>query len=247
MKTTHSNIWTRNKQFLVPAFLAASDEQTAQLIVLGLAAHIPEQLCNIVDIGGGGGRQAVLLAQMGHNVTVVDVDPAMLNDARQRFNSLDTSCQKRLNIIEGTAENVLALGPYDIVCCHSVIPYEEDWRGLVRNLTILTRSGGILSIMAVNPEARAMRLGRQRRWREVIATITTGRQCDLSSIQGCHITRTELQDELVKAGVDTLNWYGVGVFEDGNSEESLAAEWLAGTTDPYKSIARCYHVIGQRI
>jgi S-adenosylmethionine-dependent methyltransferase len=247
MNVAHTNIWTKNAEYLEPAYLSAIDQQTSKLIVFGLSWHLTQTNCSIVDIGGGGGSQAALLAEMGHSVTVVDIDSFMLNAAERHFSTLDSEVKKRLHLVEGTAKNLLGGKLYDVVCCHSVLMYEENWTALLQDLAGLLRLGGLLSITCVNPEACAMRLGRQRRWREVIATITTGIECNPSYIPSNNISRTSLQTELVSIGIDPVTWYGVGVFEDGSSDESFAAEWLAGSTEPYRSVARSYHLLGQRV
>lgn len=139
------------------------DEQTSQLIVFGLARHLTETKCRIIDVGGGAGLQAVSLAGLGHSVTIVDVDPLMLCAAEKRFESLEYKIRKRLHLIEGTINDIPKSEAFDVACCHSVLTYEQDWHALVRGIAGLVRVGGLLSIVSVNPEARAMRLGRQRR------------------------------------------------------------------------------------
>jgi S-adenosylmethionine-dependent methyltransferase len=247
MSIAHTNIWTRNAEYLESAYLPVIDEQTSKLIVFGLLSHLEETNCSIVDIGGGGGLQSISLAQIGHAVTIVDIDPLMLQASEQRFEKLDADVRKRFNLVEGTAKDLVGIDRYDVVCCHSVIMYEDNWTALIRDLASLLRPQGLLSMTCLNPEASAMRLGRQRRWREVIATITTGLQCDPSCIPSNNISRAVLQAELKVIGVEPVAWYGVGVFEDGSSEESFAAEWLAGSTEPYRSVARTYHLIGRYV
>lgn len=245
MTATYSNIWTHNTELLAPAFNAVNNEQTINLVMLGLRAHLLERSsCRIVDIGGGRGHLASKLASIGHSVTVVDIDPSMLQEAENHFKSLSPEVNKRLKLIAGTVDNVLNNEPYDVVCCHSVLMYEHDWSAFVHKLARLLRPGGLISVMCVNPQARAMRLGRQRKWREVIATISTGQQCDPSYVLSNDILLEELETEFRALEIKPSAWYGVGVFEDGSCDESLAAEWLAGTTEPYRSIARSYHLIG---
>jgi S-adenosylmethionine-dependent methyltransferase len=247
MKSLHANIWTKNAKFFESAFLSSLDEQRSRLIVFGLCRHLIGSDCRVADIGGGGGRQAVLLAELGHSVTIVDLDPIMLSAAERRSKSLDSKVRQRLHLIEGTARDLPKDKSFDVVCCHSVLMYEEDWTSLVRDLVSLLRSGGILSIVCVNPEACAMTLGREGRWREAIASIATGLWCDPRCIPSNDVPRSTLVKELNSLGVTQLAWYGVGVFEGDSSEESFTAEWLAGSTDPYRSVARCYHIIGEYV
>ena len=57
-----------------------------------------------------------------------------------------------------------------------------------------------------------------------------------------------------KAGAEVVEWYGVRVFTDHlgdnppdpNLPDVLKLEWEAGRRDPYRSVARLIHLIGQR-
>ena len=171
----------------------------------------------------------------------------MLSAAEERFQVLDPKVRQRLYLIEGTTKDLPEGISYDVVCCHSVLMYEENWASLVCELVGLLRTEGLLSVACVNPDASAICLGREKRWREVIASITTGQWCDPRCVPSNDISRSALLQELESIGISQLAWYGVGIFEGGSSEESFAAEWLAGSTDPYRSVARSYHVIGQRV
>lgn len=245
MNTQHQNIWTENAELLQPAFIKASDAQTAELITLGILQHLPNKPCRIVDIGGGGGRQACLLASRGHYVTVFDIDDVMVEVAKRRVDELDRETASRISLVNGTVRDALATGCYDVVCCHSVLMYERNWQQLTKDLIALASPGGILSITSVNPEATAMRLGQQGRWREVIASISTGTQHDPTTVPSHPVMRGDVHDLLVANGVDIIGWYGVGVFELGSGDESLAAEWLAGMTEPYRRVARSFHLVGR--
>ena len=238
------NIWQSNAHYLRQGFLQGSDEQTSELLLMGLEPLLNNGLCRILDIGGGDGKQSVKLAKMGHHVTLVDIDPEMVKEAHSRASQAGPQAMQNLRIIHGSIDDS-SLGQYDLVCCHSVLMYERQWSSFLKKVIMKMAPGGLLSLMSVNPEARAMRLGMQRRWREVVATLALGRQCDPNTIESEVICLSDIKEVLSENNIEVLAHYGVGVFETGSCEESLAAEWLAGSKEPYRSVARCYHLVAQ--
>lgn len=55
----------------------------------------------IVELAAGTGRVAIPLAEAGHRVTAVDLDPAMLARARSRIAASDPGVAERLRLVEG--------------------------------------------------------------------------------------------------------------------------------------------------
>jgi SAM-dependent methyltransferase len=55
----------------------------------------------ILELGGGTGRLAIPLAEAGHDVTVVDLDPAMLERAATRRDALPATTAGDVELIEG--------------------------------------------------------------------------------------------------------------------------------------------------
>lgn len=246
MKSAHRNIWTENAELLRPAFMQAVNWDTSQLVILGISEFLPKRPCRVLDVGGGGGYQAVLLAKMGHHVTVVDIDENMILEARKTILSHDDKISEKIELIVGSIFDISSDRKFDLVCCHSVLMYEPKWKALIKKLAWFVSENGIISILSTNPESIAMRLGFQSRWREVIATISLKKQTDATVIPNEEISLQELTSALDQEGIGIIAWYGVGVFEGGEGDDHLAAEWLLGKTDPYRGVARCFHIIGKR-
>jgi SAM-dependent methyltransferase len=61
----------------------------------------------ILELAAGTGRLAVPLAAAGHEVTAVDLDPAMLSRARDRAASIGPAARRRLELVEA---DLLGLG-----------------------------------------------------------------------------------------------------------------------------------------
>jgi len=228
-----------------------------QLVTRALLLHIPDKQQRVVDVGGGFGQQAIMLARVGHSVTVVDIDPAMLSIAVAQLSeeSLEVSSRVRLVLGDGeTAENLVGTG-FDLACCHSVLMYQHDPAPMVSALVRLVRPGGLISLLCVNAAASAMRSGLQGRWHEAAAKLQPDSELQQRHLTTYEHTVQQITDMLSAAGARAREWYGVGVFTDHRTEkivvddpeEIYAVEWLAGGRDPYRQVARCFHLLAERI
>ena len=226
-----------------------------ELVTRGILAHAPAGNLRILDIGGGYGLQAIMLARKGHSVVVLDVDAHMIALARERAAREPAEVRSRLAFAHGAGEDAIGLvgTGFDIVCCHSVLMYEESPRPLLATLVSLVKPGGLISVLSVNRNASAMRSGLQGRWREALASLAKGTQVDGRYLESHEHTPAEIDSILAEHGARTLAWYGVGVFTDhattpilaDNPEDVYEAEWIAGQRDPYRQIARCFHLLAQ--
>ena len=149
-----------------------------ELVTRALLEHLPPSPQRIIDVGGGFGRQAIILAQVGHSVVVVDPDPAMLAAARNALAQEDEAVSARVELVRGHGEAAERLfgANFDLACCHSVLMYLDDPAPMLASLVGLVRPGGLISVLSLNPEAIAMRSGLQGRWREAVASLVAGTQ-----------------------------------------------------------------------
>lgn len=251
----NANYWTAHADLLANAYTRSEGTIRFELVTRALQAFLSEP-GRIIDIGGGYGRQAVMLARAGHSVTVLDIDPRMLRHAEMLAASEPEPVRARMRFIlgEGQRGTALAGSGYDLVCCHSVLMYEDDPSPLIGELVRLARPEGLISILSVNPACNAMRSGLQARWKEVVATLQHGVQMDSLYLECREHTIENVGAALNRTGAHVLDWHGVGVFTDHLTDtivaddpaEVILAEWLAGTRDPYRQVARCFHLIAQR-
>jgi ubiquinone/menaquinone biosynthesis C-methylase UbiE len=70
-----------------------------ELVTRALLTHLPEQPARIVDIGGGFGRQAVMLARAGHEIVVVDPDERMLTTAADLASREPVEVRRRITFV----------------------------------------------------------------------------------------------------------------------------------------------------
>lgn len=83
----------------------------------------------MVDVGGGFGEQAIMLAREGFRVTVSDPDPDMLAMVKSRIQTLEEALASRVVVPDdGRRLESLGAGECDAVLLHSVLMYFQDVR-----------------------------------------------------------------------------------------------------------------------
>ena len=252
----NKNFWTENASILGEAYTRRSGNIWFEVITSNLLMYMSSKPQRVVDVGGGFGQQAIMFARAGHSVVIVDIDPRMLAIAQRKLKYEPELVQARVKLIQGNGEDALKLAGsgFDLVCCHSVLMYLENPSPMILKLVELVRQGGLISVISINPESIAMRTGLQERWEETIASLETGTQMDSQYLPSCKHSRQDITKILEASGSKVKNWHGVGIFTDHitepmnleDSENIYLAEWLAGSQDPYRQVARCFHLIAER-
>jgi SAM-dependent methyltransferase len=229
----------------------------AHLVRRQLLEHLPSGPLHIVDVGGGDGREAVDLAEIGHHVDLVDPSPDMLARARDRLAAAGEDVARRVELVEATADEAagrLGSGGHDVVLCHGVIMHMADPEPLVAALVALARPGGLVSLLAKNAEPLAWRPALQGRWSDALAVLDRGRDVGGLGV----VTRGDTVESLTALfaglGAATVEWYGVRTVTDHLGEippppdldAILELEWEVGRRDPYRRMARLIHVIAAR-
>jgi ubiquinone/menaquinone biosynthesis C-methylase UbiE len=213
----------------------------------------------VLDAGGGSGGFAVPLAQLGHDVTVVDPSPDSLAALERR--AAETGTSERIRAMQGDAAGLPALvpaGSFDLVLCHSVLEVVDDPGEALAAITQSLRSSGITSVLAANRSAAVLgrvaagRLTEARR----LLTGTDGTTGPGDPLQR-RFTLDELQPLLAAAGLRVQTVHGVRVFADtvppalldGDpqaADDLLALERDAAERADYLAIATQLHLLARR-
>jgi SAM-dependent methyltransferase len=213
----------------------------------------------VVDAGGGTGGFAVPLAELGHDVTVVDPSPDSLAALERR--AAESGTAARIRAVQGDASGIADLvddGSADLVLCHSVLEFVDDPAAALGAIARVLRSGGAASILAANRVAA------------VVARVTAGRLDEARRIladpaggagDGDPLVRRFTIDELVAAvtaaGLQPVLVHGVRVFADvvppalldgdpDAAEALLALEHAAAEQRDYLPVAAQLHVLARR-
>ena len=223
-----------------------------------LAAHLAPPPGRVVDVGGGSGQQSIPLAREGYDVTVVDPSVVMLGRAADRLAEEPAEVAGRVHLVEGAGEDapdLVGAGRWDAVLCHGVLMYLDEPEPFLAALVELARPGAIVSIVAKNARALAVRPALDHDWVATLAAFDAERQVNGLGIDTRADTVEALGASLDGLGVEPLAWYGVRLFTEGWAkhgpptdpvDDVLAAELEATRRDPYRQLSRLFHLIGRR-
>jgi SAM-dependent methyltransferase len=118
---------------------AASDPVEAAAWRAALETALPEPPASVLDVGAGTGAMSLLAAELGHQVTALDLAPAMLDRARDKAGAAGLD----LAFVVGSAE-VPPEGPFDAVMERHVLWTTPDPTAVLRAWRDVTRPGGRL-------------------------------------------------------------------------------------------------------
>ena len=229
------------------------DEQLAGRFPVG-------QRLRVLDVGMGQGTQALRLARLGHQVTGVEQEPAMIEAAREALAGEPVGIRERVRLVQGDGRDTgvhFLPGSFDVVLCHGVLMYVEEPDAMVAGLARMLAPGGLLSLLVRNGDALAMRPGLSGDWAGALNAFDTTAYrnrlgLDVRADRLAAVTAT-----LAGINAPLHAWYGVRVFTDTAADGAevpgeeelrvlLAAEERAGRTDPYRGVAALLHLCGVR-
>lgn len=129
-----------------------------QLTRLDLAQFIGNEPMDVLDVGGGDGRDAVWLASQGHRVRLVDPSGDMLKKAATRVSNMELD--ELVMIEHGDPEEILAedKNTYDLVLSHGVLMYLDNPQSHLNLLGATVKPGGIVSILTKGRAGSLFRL-----------------------------------------------------------------------------------------
>ena len=125
---------------------------------------------------------------------------------------------------------------------------------MIHALSVLLRPGGVVSVLAKNATALAMRPALEGRYQDALSSMKAERDRGRLGVITRGDTVEDLYGRFREAGVEEVWWYGVRVFTDHLGDrmpgedlpEVLELEWEAGQRDPYRSVARLIHLVGRK-
>jgi SAM-dependent methyltransferase len=251
-------------QFADDAYASAKGYVRTSVLHQQLLEHLPAPPATVLDVGGGAGHQSFPLAEAGYQVTLLDPSPAMLAKARQRLQRLPEEVQRRVTFVQASgerAEQAVRGQRFAAVLCHGVLGYLEHPEPVIDQLCRCAAAGGIVSIMAGNAKAAAVRPALERRWHDALAAFDARDEIGVLGLPTRADTVEELSELLGSRGVQPLRWYGVWLFVDwlelsgagldpGDAEQLAAAaavELEASRRDPYRQLSRIFHLVGRKV
>jgi S-adenosylmethionine-dependent methyltransferase len=199
----------------------------------------------------------------GYDVTLLDPSAAMLEKARQRLERLPAEARRRVTLVEADGDNAdqaVQGQRFAAVLCHGVLGYLERPEPVIDQLCRCAADGGVVSIMAGNAKAAAVRPALERRWDAALASFDARSEIGVLGLPTRADTVEELSELLHSRGVEPVRWYGVWLFVDwlefsgaeldpGDSEQvaaTAAVELEASRRDPYRQLSRTFHLVRRK-
>ncbi|WP_432195368.1 class I SAM-dependent methyltransferase [Streptomyces sp. bgisy027] len=240
------------------------DEQIAGRFPVG-------QRLRVLDVGMGGGTQALRLARAGHQVTGVEQDAALISAARAELAGEPEGIRERVRLVQSDGRDTgvhFLPGSFDVVLCHGVLMHIEEPDPMLAGLARMLAPGGLLSLLVCNGDALAMRPGLSGDWSAALSAFDATAHLPHPRVTsddggspvrpGADVRADRLSDltaTLAGIGAPLHAWYGVRVFTGTATDDTgvpadvealLAVEERAGKADPYRSVAALLHLCGVR-
>ena len=215
----------------------------------------------ILDAGCGTGELALRLAQIGHQVVLLDPAEEMLSIAQCQAQVLRPPPAFPPRFLQGAVEETTGLfeeGSFDLILCHFLVEYLPDPRPALAALRHVLQPDGWLSLITVNRRQEPLRLAiRDQQFTEALEALICSTSTDsLFGIGRLAYGLEELEAILRQAGFEVVEEGGISIFidyivteaiEDRSSFESLLnLEEEAGKHHPWKDVARYLHLFGRR-
>ena len=232
-------------------------------------AEVSDGPLRVLDAGGGNGRDAVQLAVQGHDVTVLDTAPDMLDLARAAAAAAGVG--SRLHTVAADLEDLHALaaltrhraggsGSFDVVLCHDVLQHRGSLQRVREDVATLAsslRPGGLLSLLAPNPAADVLAAAVRGDPAQAWVLLDAARTVD--DVTGRTVLRLDPDDvlEAVRAaGCDPAGRAGVlsvtGLLHDAASADERLVDDLEhletalSDREPHLRSARSWHLAARR-
>jgi S-adenosylmethionine-dependent methyltransferase len=171
--------------------------------------------------------------------------------------------QQRVTLIEAAGENAdqaVDGQRFAAVLCHGVLGYQEHPEPLLDQVCRCARADGVISIVAGNARAAAVRPALERRWEDALASFDSKSEIGVLGLPTWAHTVEELSELIRSRRVEPVQWYGVWLFVDwlefsgtkldpSDSEQlaqAAAVELEAGRRDPYRQLSRLFHLVGRK-
>lgn len=221
-----------------------------------LVEHLAEPT-TVLDIGGGAGNQTFPLARLGHSATILDPSEAMLAKAENRLAHEDPDVRARVQLVHADGADAFEVTgqQFGAVLCHGVVMYLDRPGPLLDALARCVAPGGVASVMTLNARALPVRPAMERRWRDALDSFDARREVGPLGLDTRADTVEEVSDQLRQRQLTPISWYGVWLFADwmdlqeaapDEVSSAAAVELEAGRRDPYRQLARAFHVVARK-
>ena len=231
-----------------------------ELVKRNLAEVVMGSPLDVVDVGGGAAIDASWLAGLGHTVTIIDPAEDQLRKAANLLGTLPPDHARRIKLVHGTAEVVLAQHPehrFDLALSHGVAMYLDEPASFIRNLGWLVKPGSYISLLEKGFFGAKNGLIHEGEYEAAQKLEQTVRLINHQNRE-VWAFKPERLIELLRqeAHVDSIDWTGVRVTRDFDMRQTgsispdelrslVDQEYLAGKRTDLRAIAPMLHFVAR--
>lgn len=228
---------------------------------MNLFRHLPEGTLRILDVGSGNGFDAIPLAALGHQLTLVDFSAEMLAEAKASAEELNVAEEMTFHQADLAALPTLFPEPeFDVILCHNLLQYVDDVTSALQTICQTLRPGGLLSIICVNRYSDVYRAALQQGDLAAAASQleASTTNAGVFEVEVHHYAAEEMIQPLQKAGCMMLSRYGVRCVCDYLANNDLKTdpasfaqleqlEYTLSDHYPYYLLARFFQIIAGKV
>jgi phosphoribosylformimino-5-aminoimidazole carboxamide ribotide isomerase len=126
-----------------------------ELSMQNLFDHLPQrEPMRTLDAGGGNGIDSLRLARMNYPIDLVDTSTSMLHDLHETMQKNATGISITTHSFDiREIHKKFAANSFDLLLCHNVIQYSDDWEELLDSMLAPLANGGYFSLITRNKHA----------------------------------------------------------------------------------------------
>lgn len=213
----------------------------------------------VLDLGGGTGANAVRLARLGYDVTVLDSSPPMLEFAERA--AREAGVTERIVLKHGDATEIANLfhsGSFDVILCHNILEFVDNPCALLCDVAgALRDSSAILSILVRNRAGEVFKAAMLLGDLAMAEHNLTAESAEESLYGGKTrlFAPDDLKAMLKTASLNVMADFGVRVMSDylppqvsrkDQYEDIFALERKLGRRPDFAAVARYTHCLARR-
>lgn len=205
----------------------------------------------ILDVGAGLAQLSIRLAQLGHQVTVNDISPTMLQKAKLAAGDIAHQIQWQVGAYQDLTTK-LGNQQYDLILCHAVLEWLAKPQQIIPFFKQQLTPTGLLSLCFYNPASfvyRNLIMGNFN-----VLTKATFKADKGSLTPNNPVSYDDVQHWLHQTGFNITSVSGLRVFHDysplkrgghTNPEAVLQMELTYASQEPFKWLGRYLHVLAK--
>lgn len=229
-----------------------------QLIQQNLRGYFGSKRLEIIDVGGGDGRDAAWLAGLHHKVTLVDPSGKMIRLAKKRF--LDQGLQvTALQIRPELMGSYFDKQKFGMVLSHGVLLYcLDEPETHIKNIASLVKTGGMVSLATKGYGGALVRALQAKDHQAVTGILHRQKSINNLGVSVWAFKPEQVEKMLRKYRLKVVSWRGVRIGSDYDTRELskvsksdlhqiLASETQLGASSSTKGTGQMLHFIAQKI